>query len=96
MTDSVIVSDDSRCPITAQRQKDGGVALRGPFRSLVLLSGSEIERLVEFARSDEPPRLGKISVIHAPTPPSSNATGSSEPPRRSGSRIAADGRITAP
>lgn len=69
MTDSVIVSDDSRCPITAQRQKDGGVALRGPFRSLVLLSRSEIDRIVEFARSEnEPPQLGRIQRFPCPDP----------------------------
>jgi hypothetical protein len=66
VTDSAIVSDDSRCLITAQRQKDGGVALRGPFRNLVLLSRSEIDRLVEFARRDEPPRLGKIQRFPCP------------------------------
>ena len=58
MSDATIISDDSRCTITAQRGKDGGVALRGPFRSLLLLSRLEIQRIVEFARDE--PELGKL------------------------------------
>jgi hypothetical protein len=52
-----------------QRQKDGGVALRSPFRSLVLLSRSEIDRIVEFARSEnEPPQLGRLQRYPCPDP----------------------------
>jgi hypothetical protein len=64
---TIVVSDDSRCPMTAQRQKDGGVALRGLFRNLVLLSRSEIDRLAEFAHRDEPPRLGSLACFPAKT-----------------------------
>ena len=70
MTDATIISDPARKPIVAQRHTGGagGVALRGHFNGVLVLSGSEIERLVEFARSDEPPRLGRIQRYPV-TPP---------------------------
>ncbi|MGO8941836.1 MAG: hypothetical protein ACLQLO_33560 [Mycobacterium sp.] len=70
MTDATIISDPARKPIVAQRHNGGagGVALRGHFNGVLVLSRSEIERLVEFARSDEPPRLGRIQRYPV-TPP---------------------------
>jgi hypothetical protein len=70
MTDSVIISDPARSPIVAQRHngKAGGVALRGQFHSVVVLSAAELDRLVAFARSDEPPRLGKLQRFPCPDP----------------------------
>ncbi len=55
MTDVVIVSDPLRVPITAERRTDGGVAVRGHFRGVLVLSDTELDRLIAFAR-DEPPR----------------------------------------
>ena len=63
MTDATIISDPARKPIVAQRHNGGAGsgAIRGNFNGVLVLSGSEISRLVAFARSsDEPPRLGKI------------------------------------
>ena len=69
MTDATIISDPARKAIVAQRHNDraGGVAIRGHFNGVLALSGSEIERLVEFARSDEPPRLGSLARFPAKT-----------------------------
>ena len=52
MTDPVIVSDPLRIPITAERRIDGGVVLRGRFRSVMALSKSELDRLIAFARGE--------------------------------------------
>jgi hypothetical protein len=70
MTDVTIISDPARKPIVAQRHTGGagGVALRGHFNGTLFLSGSEVERLVAFARADEPPRLGKIQRYPCPDP----------------------------
>lgn len=70
MSDATIISDAARKPIVAQRHTGGAgdVALRGHFNGVLVLSGSEIERLVAFARSDEPPSLGKIQRYPCPDP----------------------------
>jgi hypothetical protein len=75
MSDATIISDPARKPICAQRHTGGagGVALRGHFNGVLVLSGSEIERLVEFARTDEPPRLGSLARFPA-TPPAAPPT----------------------
>jgi hypothetical protein len=48
------ISDPYRAKITAARNLDGGVLIRGP-RSFLLLSETELDRLVAFVR-DEPPK----------------------------------------
>lgn len=55
MTEAAVISDPLRVPITAERRSDGGVAVRGRFRSILALSATELDRLIAFAR-DEPPR----------------------------------------
>lgn len=63
-----VISDEHRVPITADKQSDGTVILRGP-RSLLILSEAEMDRLVAFAR-DEPmkPRIQRYPV-NAPESP---------------------------
>ena len=71
MTDVTIISDPARKPIVAQRHTGGagGVALRGHFNGLLVLSRPEIDRIVEFARSEnEPPQLGRIQRYPCPDP----------------------------
>lgn len=52
-----VISDPFRVPITAESREDGGVVLRGHFRSVLALSSAELQRLQDFADS---PRLGKL------------------------------------
>jgi hypothetical protein len=70
MSDATIISDAARKSIVAQRHTGGagGVAIRGHLNGVLMLSGSEIERLVEFARSDEPPQLGRLQRYPCPDP----------------------------
>jgi hypothetical protein len=51
MTDTTIISDPYRQPITAQKHRDGrGVVLRGSRPGcILLLSEAELERLFGFA-----------------------------------------------
>jgi hypothetical protein len=53
--DSVVISDAYRTPIVAQKRTDadGGVAIRGP-KSVLILSDSELDRLVAFVRGEPP------------------------------------------
>jgi hypothetical protein len=46
--DATIISSAHRCPITAQRRQDGGMALRGPG-AMILLDREELARLLAFA-----------------------------------------------
>jgi hypothetical protein len=48
LTDTAIISDPYRQPITVQRHRDGGVVVRCP-RSVLLLSEAELSRLFDFA-----------------------------------------------
>jgi hypothetical protein len=70
MTEVTIISDPARKPIVAQRHTSGagGVAIRGHFNGVLFLSGAEVERLVEFARSDEPRQLGRLQRYPCPDP----------------------------
>lgn len=75
MTDSAIVSDPLRVPITAQRRDDGTILLCGYFKNLVILSPSEVGRLIEFA--NDAPRLGELRRFPVPlkTPLSATQAG---------------------
>lgn len=57
MADSLVVSDRYRVPIVAERHHDssGGVILRRG-NAFIILSESELDRLVSFAR-DEPAKV---------------------------------------
>jgi hypothetical protein len=59
VTESLVISERYRTPITAQRHMDDpdGVVLR-TAKSMLILSGAEFDRLVEFVRDE--PRLGKL------------------------------------
>ena len=46
--DAVIVTEEYRSPITAQRRQDGSVVVRAA-RSLIVMSPTEIGRLAAFA-----------------------------------------------
>ncbi|SPM32036.1 hypothetical protein [Mycobacterium terramassiliense] len=50
--DSCIISDPSRCPVTAQRREDGRIIVRTPGRPLQFFSPAEIDRLARFARGE--------------------------------------------
>jgi hypothetical protein len=62
VTDPVIISDPLRVPITAERRIDGGVVVRGQFRSILALSQTELTRLAKFARN-------KPTLQRSPTAP---------------------------
>jgi hypothetical protein len=47
--DSMVISDRWRTPITAQPQRDGGIALRSGRSGLLILSPAELQRLFKFA-----------------------------------------------
>ena len=66
-SDATIISSAHRCPITAQRRQDGGIALRAPS-SLILLDREELARLIAFA-SDKP-QLGQLRRYPVSAPPS--------------------------
>jgi hypothetical protein len=50
VTDALIISDPLKIPLTAQKQSDGGVILRG-HKSVLILSQSELDRLFAFAHN---------------------------------------------
>jgi hypothetical protein len=51
MTDTAIISDPYRQPITVQQHRDGGVVLRGSRPGcILLLSEAELERVFRFAQ----------------------------------------------
>jgi hypothetical protein len=51
MTEEVVtISDSYRVPIQASKRGDGGVLIRCP-KSWILLSKTELDRLVAFARN---------------------------------------------
>lgn len=72
-SDSLIISDPYRSPITAQKRQDGGVVLRGS-RSMMILSEAELDRVVEFVRDE--PRLGQLQryTMTPQRPPSGRMT----------------------
>ncbi|SBS78259.1 hypothetical protein MHPYR_530046 [uncultured Mycobacterium sp.] len=49
MTDSNIISDPYRVPVTAQRLEDGRIILHTPGRQAQFFSPSEVARLYEFS-----------------------------------------------
>ncbi len=55
--DAVVISDPYRSPIPAQRKDGGGVVIRTP-KSALLLSESDMDRVIAFV-GDEP-RLGQL------------------------------------
>jgi len=70
--DSAIISDPLRVPITAQRKSDGCVIIRGHRSNTLILSESELSRLISFTRDE--PRLGKLQryPVMAPESPHSD------------------------
>lgn len=56
MIDTLVISDRWRVPMTAQRRDDGGIVIRTPGKGTLLLSQSELVRLMEFVR----PQLGQL------------------------------------
>lgn len=49
MTESIVISDPLRLPVTAQRLEDGRIILYAPGRKAMFFSASEVERLYDFA-----------------------------------------------
>lgn len=49
MGEPVIISDRFRTPITVECRDGGGVAVRGHFRGILVLSRPELDRLHAFA-----------------------------------------------
>ena len=45
----MVISDRWRTPVTAQRQRDGGVVIRSGRSGLLILSPAELERLFSYA-----------------------------------------------
>lgn len=70
-TDSVIITDQYRVPVIAQKRTDSetGVVLRGHFHHVLILSEAELDRLFAFV-NDEPPRARiQRYVVNAPESP---------------------------
>lgn len=67
MTDSLIISDRWRIPVTAQLREDGGVVIRTPGKDTMLLSQTELARLMQFVS----PQLGRLERF--PIQPPSDA-----------------------
>jgi hypothetical protein len=51
VSDSIIVSDRYRTPVTAEKREAGGVVLRAA-RSWIALNEAELDRVVAFARNE--------------------------------------------
>jgi hypothetical protein len=49
LTDTIVIGDPYRQPITAQKHRDGGVVLRGSRPCRTLLPSAELDRLFSFA-----------------------------------------------
>jgi hypothetical protein len=47
--DSIVISDEFRVPVTAQRLKDGRIIIRTPGKGVMLFSAAEVDRLAKFA-----------------------------------------------
>jgi hypothetical protein len=77
---ATIISDPGRTPVVAERNRDcpGGVALRGAFKSVVVLSPTEIQCIVDFA--SDAPKLGELQRYVVPkTAPESPQAGDLTP-----------------
>jgi hypothetical protein len=62
MTETLVISDRWRVPMTAQRREDGGIVIRTPGKDTLLLSQSELVRLMELVQ----PQLGRLERFPAP------------------------------
>jgi hypothetical protein len=60
MAEAILVSDRFRSQVTAEKRENGGLVLWGP-RSMIVLSRSELDRLIEFA--NDTPRLGQLATF---------------------------------
>jgi len=74
-TNTAIISDEGRAPIVVQGRGNGIYLQAGT--SYLILSSSELQRLIDFSRDDRPPALtpakaaAKLGVIQRyPTKPS--------------------------
>jgi hypothetical protein len=68
VSDSIIVSDRYRTPVTAEKRDNGGVVLRSA-RSWIALNAEELNRVVTFARNEATLRCYPVASKTAPESP---------------------------